>query len=130
MLLSLRILTVAVTVPFLMRLPLRHVGRLLEPRHATHTTDPAAVAALIDRVESVLSRGRPVIRSGCLVRAVTLFYFLRRAGVDIELLFGTGAPQGEFEGHCWLMKDGQPFLEKVDPRGDFKEICSIPATGA
>jgi hypothetical protein len=26
---------------------------------------------------------------------------------------------GEFEGHCWLMKDGEPYLEKRDPRPFF-----------
>lgn len=129
-LLSLRILAVAAMVPLLMRLPLRQVARLVEPRRVSRSVDPPAVAALIDRVESVLCRGRPLVRSGCLVRAVTLFYFLRRVGVDVQLAFGTGRPHGEFEGHCWLVKDGRPFLEKVDPRGVFTEIYSIPAAGA
>jgi transglutaminase superfamily protein len=130
LLLSLRILTVAVLVPVIMRLPLRQVGRLIEPRRARRPADPAAVVALIERIEAVLTRGRPLVRTGCLTRAVTLFYFLRRAGVDVTLAFGMGRPRAEFEGHCWLIKDGRPFLERVDPSGVFTEIYSIPVAGA
>jgi hypothetical protein len=35
-------------------------------------------------------------------------------------------PDGEYVGHCWLVKDGEPFLERTDPRPVFAEIVSIP----
>jgi hypothetical protein len=58
---------------------------------------------------------------------VTLFWFLRRAGLDVELRFGLDpAPGAEVDGHCWLTLDGEPYLEKQDPRPLFAEIYRLP----
>jgi len=129
-LLSLRIFAVAAAVPVLMRLKLARMAGLLEPAPARRVADPAEVDRRIERIERVLLSGYPLIRTGCLTRGITLFYFLRRAGVDVRLAFGMGRPLGDDEGHCWLVKDGLPYLEKVDPRESFAEIYSIPPARA
>ena len=130
LLLSVRIFAVAASVPVLMRLKLARMAGLLEPASPARAADPAEVERLIERIERVLRSGYPLVRTGCLTRGITLFYFLRRAGVDVRLAFGMGRPVGDDEGHCWLVKDGLPYLEKVDPRDTFAEIYSIPPARA
>jgi hypothetical protein len=75
--------------------------------------------------------GSPLVRTGCLTRGVTLFWFLRRAGLNVELRFGLNiADLGEPGGHCWLALHGEPFLEKVDPRLRFAELYRLPLQAA
>ena len=129
-LLDLRILAVGASVPLLLRLDLERVQRLLEPRRAPRAApDDVRVRELATRVDRVLLAARPLVRPGCLSRGVTLYYILRRAGVDVRLVFGVGKPNEGVEGHCWLVKDDEPFLEAVDPRPIFTEMVSIPARG-
>jgi hypothetical protein len=113
-------------VPVLMRLRLPRLASLLEPKAAPPPPDEEQLRALAGRVDRLLVRGRPLVRPGCLTRGVTLFWFLRRAGADVRLVFGMGRVDGETAGHCWLVHDGSPFLEKVDPRPLFAELYRIP----
>jgi hypothetical protein len=117
----------AAAVPLLMRLPLPRLAALLTrpPRRV-----PASHAE-VERLERLISLaprvGHPLVRGGCLTRGVTLFWFLRRAGLDVELRFGLDAAQQEdTDGHCWLALEGEPFLEKVDPRQRFAELYRLP----
>jgi hypothetical protein len=121
----------AAAVPVLMRLPL--------PRAAAVITSPTRRPApsdgeveRLDRLMSVAQRaGRPLVRSGCLTRGVTLFWFLRRAGLDVELCFGLDAGDGcAPDGHCWLALDDEPFLERRDPRARFAELYRLPLSPA
>lgn len=63
---------------------------------------------------------------GCLTRGVTLCYFLRRAGHDVNLRFGMARLAGGFEGHCWLVKGDLPFMEEPDPRPVYAPIVTVP----
>jgi hypothetical protein len=117
----------AATVPLLMRLPLPRVAALItrppRPRRprAHEVERLQRLVALAPRV------AHPLVRSGCLTRGVTLFWFLRRAGLDVELRFGLDpgavAPS---DGHCWLTLAGEPFLEQRDPRPRFSETYRLP----
>jgi hypothetical protein len=75
-------------------------------------------------VLAALRVGRPLVRRGCLTRGITLYYFLRRAGADVRLCFGLGAVDGGdgFDGHCWLVLAGEPYLEPRDPRPLYTEM--------
>ena len=127
LLLTLHIILFAAAVPALMRLKLTRLQSLLARADARRrVANPARVQTVISRVESVLQLGGPLSRRKCLSRGLTLFYFLRREGVDVALCFGMGRVGGEFAGHCWLMKDGQPFLEGKDPLPVFARVVSIP----
>src|ERR1700759_4635439 len=100
---------VAVATPLLMRLPLSRVESLIERAAAwsrTPANDPHEVAGTVLRM---LQTGRPIVRTGCLTRGLSLYYSLRRAGVDVSLAFGLGRVEGGdgFEGHCWLVLDGE-----------------------
>lgn len=124
----LRVLLLAAAVPFLLRLlKLPELRFWLEPRRGPLPPPPTAgeVAAMIRRIDRLLASGRPLIRSGCLTRGVTLYYFLRRAGADVSLCFGMGELAGRFEGHCWLVRQGEPLAEPRDPRPLFAETWRI-----
>jgi hypothetical protein len=95
----------------------------------------AATAADVERLDRLMALaprvGRPLIRPGCLTRGVTLFWFLRRAGLDVELRFGLDSTcDGTPDGHCWLALDGEPFLERRDPRPRFAELYRLPLAAA
>ena len=123
-LLLLQIYLFVITVPVLLRLKLTRLAGLLEPRRMP-PPDEARANAVIAATERVLGSGRPLVRPGCLTRGLTLFYFLRRAGVDVALLFGVGEGDGKPAGHCWIVKGGEPFLESRDPRPHFTEVCRL-----
>jgi hypothetical protein len=55
---------------------------------------------------------------------------LRRAGVDVALCFGAGPYQGQFAAHCWLERNGAPFLEPADPGATFATMYRIAAPGS
>jgi hypothetical protein len=120
-----RVLAFAASAPFLARLSLRRLAAVLEPRHPPRDPDPARVAAVLHSVERALRVGSPIVRESCLTRGLTYFYFLRRAGVDVSLAFGVGRREGQYRGHCWLVKDGEPYLEREDPRRTFTETYRI-----
>ncbi len=121
----------AAAVPLLMRLPLPRVAGLLT--HAPRRPPPSA--AEVERLERLIALAprvaRPLVRPGCLTRGVTLFWYLRRAGLDVELRFGLEpAHDSDTDGHCWLALDGEPFLEKRDPRPRFTELYRLPLPAA
>jgi hypothetical protein len=120
-------------VPVLMRLSVPRWARLVTRPPRTRAVSPAEIERL-DRLIALAPRvGRPVVRAGCLTRGVTLFWYLRRAGLDVELRFGIEVARrsgGEADGHCWLALNGEPFLERVDPRPRFTELYRLPLADA
>lgn len=117
----------AAAVPLLMRLPLPRLAALLTrpPRRAPPS---AAEVQRLERMVALAPRvARPLVRTGCLTRGVTLFWFLRRAGLDVELRFGLELNERQAgDGHCWLALADEPFLEHVDPRPRFAELYRLP----
>ncbi len=125
--LFLRVLFFAAAVPFLLRLKLSRVQTLLEPRIPS-PANRERIEQISEYVEMAIHAGRPLVRPGCLTRGVTRYYFFRRNGVDVSLCFGMGQNEEEFVGHCWLVKDGVPFMEPRDPRPLYAEMYRISAT--
>jgi hypothetical protein len=126
-----RVGSVAAAVPLIMRLPLPRVAALVT-RPTRRRPLAAAEVEQLERLIALAPRiARPLVRSGCLTRGVTLFWFLRRGGLDVELRFGLDPAQdGATEGHCWLSLDDEPFLEKADPRPRFAELYRLPLRAA
>lgn len=122
-----QVLFFAVAVPFLLRLKLSRLKALLEPRIPS-PAERDRVEQITEYVEMAIREGRPLVRPGCLTRGVTRYYFFRRDGMDVSLCFGMGQGKEEFVGHCWLVKDGAPFMEKQDPRPLYVEMYHISAT--
>jgi hypothetical protein len=126
-LLLVQAIVLASCVPVLMRLPVTRVGRIVEPRRAPETSDVAAEQRVLRVVNLALGMTRSVLHPTCLTRGITRYYFLRRAGVDVDLAFGVGrASTGGFAGHCWLTRQGEPLGETQDPRPLFTEVYRIP----
>jgi Transglutaminase-like superfamily len=130
LLLILRILMYAVAVPALTRIKLTSWdrfggGKRIGPPGA----NAAAEQKTVDYVGAVLMAFRPVIQPGCLVRGLTLYHFLRKAGVDVSLAFGVGGVGDSFTGHCWLVKGGAPFLEPDLPGVVYTETFRLPLAG-
>jgi Transglutaminase-like superfamily len=128
------LLFAALGVPLLLRLvKLPDLRSWLEPKRpqgeAPPLTDPAAIQTLVRRVDRLRALGRPLVRSGCLTRGLTLYYVLRRAGADVSLRFGMGKAEDEIAGHCWLVFAGEPLAEKRDPRLLYVETYSISRLG-
>jgi len=124
---------VAVAAPLLARSDLQKLQRRLEPARSSHdaSADPAQVVEVLGRrVGQMIRWGRPLVRPGCLTRGITGYYLLRRAGLNVALCFGIGPPQGAtVTGHCWLVLDGEPLLEAVDPRLAFTELVRLSSRG-
>jgi len=125
--LFLQIFAFAGTVPYLLRLKLPRLARVLQWGKRP-CVDPAAqdrVTKITSYVELSIQRGRPFVRPGCLTRGLTRYFFFRRVGVDVALCVGMGRRDHEFMGHCWLAKNGKPFLEVEDPRPLYAEVYRI-----
>lgn len=125
--LFLRVFLFAAAVPLLMRLKITRLTAILEPGSEPRAVDPEIIRKICAYTQRSVWRGRPLVRSGCLTLGLTRYYFLRRAGLDLALLFGMGrVREGKGrEGHCWLVRDGEPYLEGVDPRPLYVEMWRI-----
>jgi transglutaminase superfamily protein len=129
-----RVVLVAAAVPLLLRLVrVDRLGPWLEPRREPPAADPRDWGAMVRRLDRLRRAGRPLVRSGCLTRAITLYYFLRRAGAPATLHFGMGAgidgdgaPADGFAGHSWVELDGEPVAEPRDPRPLYAEMLRYP----
>jgi hypothetical protein len=127
--LFLRVFAFAAAVPYLLRLKLPRVARLIESKRNPPVLDEGSVGRIVSYVEMAIRRGGPLVRPGCLTRGLTRYYFLRKAGMDVTLCFGMGRPDKEIMGHCWLTSNGEPFLELEDPRPRYVEMYRISREG-
>jgi hypothetical protein len=125
MFLFIRITLFAAAVPLLTRIPLRRLELLLEPDNPGLMLSTEKIERILRHTDYICRVGRRLISSLCLTRGITLFYFMRRAGMDVALVFGAGEMNGAFAGHCWLARNGEPFLEKTDPRAFFTPMYSF-----
>jgi hypothetical protein len=124
--LCLRLLCFAAAVPLLMRLQLPRLRALLAPRGTRPPEDRGRAENTRRYLQALLRRCRPLLRRSCLTEGLTYYYFLNRAGMNLDLCFGGGWVKGRFEAHCWLEKDGAPYLESRDPRALFVEMHRFP----
>lgn len=125
-----RTLLFAASVPLLLRfVSLPRLGDWLEPERPGEPADPGfeAAQARVRRLDALLRRGRPLVRSGCLVRSLTAYRSLRHAGFEVSLVFGMGRVDGEedFTGHCWIEMGGRALAEKRDPKLYYTETWRI-----
>lgn len=123
---ALGVLLFAAAVPLFLRVKkLPDLQGWLEPAREAPPLAPEEVGHLVRRIDSLLATGRPLVRSGCLVRGLTLYRFLRRAGADVSLRFGIGTLNGTVAGHCWVVYQEEPLAEPRDPRPLFAETWRI-----
>jgi hypothetical protein len=123
--LFLRIALFAAAVPWLVRFPVRRLEAWVDPPFAPPFADTVQTERIIRITQFICRFARPLIDNPCQVRGLTLYYFLRRAGVEVSLVFGIGLVGTASAGHCWLVKDGEPFLETPDPRQYFTAMYTF-----
>jgi hypothetical protein len=121
------ILAVAAGARLLARLPLRRLEAVVELGRRPAPRSPAETDLTARRVERVLSRSRGVLRHTCLTRGITRYFFLRRAGADVRLIFGLSKIEGSYAGHCWIVRDGEVYAESSDPSGQFADVYVLPS---
>ena len=96
------------TLPRTQRISSRRVkpnARADRDRVAVH------IAATLD---ALLALDVFVFRPICWKRALVLQRFLALDGIDTRIVFGVQKPGGTpLQGHAWLERDGQPFLENT-----------------
>jgi hypothetical protein len=124
LLLLTRIYAFALSLPVILRFKLRTTASFAEPRRPRPSAGPEAIDVIIRYAEAVCANR--FVRAECLVRGLTLYHFLREAGLPLSLVFGVGEVDGHMTGHCWLLKDGQPFLEPHDPTPNFTVVTALP----
>lgn len=117
---------VMATVPMLMRLSPSRVASILERVPIARRERPRDAERARPVVDALLRLVAPGARHRCQLRGVTLYYLLRRAGRDVHLAFGVADSPSFTEGHCWLTVDGEPYLERRDPRAVFVELLRVP----
>jgi hypothetical protein len=108
----------------LMPLPSAHaiISTRVRPTTAGGSVDgPARLARAIDRV---LRLDILMLKRSCWRRALVLQRFLALQGIESRVNFGVRKTTGELEGHAWLERDGQPFLE--DDAGTYVVTFSLP----
>jgi hypothetical protein len=108
------------------RLSLPRMRAALEPRPTrgprVGVQDAVELARLVELAQDVAF---PLAPRGCMPRGLTLYHELRKRGMNVALVFGLGRLQDTTQGHCWLDNDGEPFLERTDPRAHFVETYRI-----
>ena len=121
-----RLLLFIAVSPLMLRVKLPRLLALLEPRSPSKDPDSLRVDRIIRYTDALLPGRGPFPRRSCFRRAVTLYYFLRREGIELGICFGVSPSAEGLTGHCWLVRDGEPFLERDDPRAVFTPMYFFP----
>ena len=125
-LLFMRILGLIVLSPALVRLSPPRLFSFLEPKSTGKTPVRSQEERIVRYTDALLANRGPLPHRSCLRRAIMLYYFLSREGAKLEVCFGVAPSNGDLGGHCWLVRDGEPFLESGDPLATFTPVYSFP----
>ena len=81
-------------------------------------TDPEQVGLTIQQCEQALHLAVQygLYPGNCLSQSLTLWWLLRRQGVESELRIGVRTVAGRFQAHAWIEYQGQPLHEVQDVR--------------
>jgi hypothetical protein len=139
--LLLRIATLATVLPLVLRsLPMQRVlkimttGACCSSYGGTHAISAAIKIARY--VDFILNRRFWVYQPNCLKRALLIYHFLRRAGIDVHIYLGVKLqkpgtlPNDDptMTGHAWLVLQGKPLLERRPERLiDYNVTYRFPA---
>jgi hypothetical protein len=76
--------------------------------------------------DALLRRFRFPAPGTCLPRTLVLYYFASRSAPDVTFCCGIKRRGRTLEGHAWLMREGEPFLEHGHPEQQFAITLSFP----
>ncbi len=84
-------------------------------------------AKAMSRVVEAAANGS-LYRAECLPRSLTLWWYLRRQGIDSELQIGLSREASGFQGHAWVEYDGVALNDEPDVRQRFAALEWITVT--
>ena len=120
----LQVLGVVLVLQLLLRFDLSRILGWLDVERADRALDSSSASELVPIVNAVIARLGPLVGSMCLTRTLTLFTFLRRRGVPLEVHLGIEQhgfdADVSFRGHCWLVYEQDPLYERSDPREHYR----------
>lgn len=121
-------------LPAQLRGPLPVVLATMTPETPATRASPAVEAALRQMADlaSLLERRSPL--GVCLRRSLTRYYYLRQAGVPVQIVFGArftkDQDQRDITGHAWLTLDGAVYHEATENYIGFTPIYTYPPLSA
>lgn len=108
-------------------LPFRTLTRLLKIDLGAEAESKVQDSAYEEKVVwamEALSRRLPLFKN-CLNRALATQLMLRKRGREAKLQFGvTRDPQGKFEAHAWLERDGRIVIGTLPDLGSYTPLRS------
>jgi hypothetical protein len=110
---------VASLIPLLDRLlSLAGLLRLLTPHRPWKLYRGLGSQPVVQAVRRRLGRPTHMRRRACLRLGITLYHFLRLAGLPAQLRFGVYPPQTQggrrMHGHCWVLLNGRCLADPPD----------------
>ncbi len=72
---------------------------------------------IVRYTDYILSRNLLIYKTICWKRALVLYHYLRKTGINVQICFGVRLPSMEskdklLDGHAWLKYNGEIFLER------------------
>jgi hypothetical protein len=105
-------------------MPLPRAHRFLSARVRATSSGSDTPARLAQAIDRVLRLDLLMFKRSCWRRALVLHRFLALNGIESRVNFGLKKIGGELQGHAWLERDGQPFLE--DDIASYVVTFSLP----
>jgi hypothetical protein len=117
-------LLLARTLPGLLDQPLPQALAALTPAPEPSELDNDTIRAIVDGV-AAFGAGRPL--GICLRRSLLRYYFLRRAGLPVTVVFGARRRGDGIGGHAWLVLNGAPYHELPEHYREFAVMFAYPS---
>ncbi len=110
--------------PLIRLLKLPRLLQLLSPHRVTPGRWPAE--QVVGFTDSILGQESFIYRRNCLKRTLSLYYFLSRLGLPVQVNLGVRKGGEKLEGHGWLSLEGRPYLEPGTAKADFRLVYTFP----
>ena len=99
------------------------------PAPSMHNDSAKAQAAVTSRLVQAAASRTP-FKTACLVRSTTLWYLLRRQGIDSEIRIGVNREEGVFHAHAWVEIDGMVLNDRDDIHQHYVPFDQVPVPGS
>jgi hypothetical protein len=106
------------------------IGKITPVNHepGAVTPDLSAAALTVSRLLRAAER-RNLLDGNCLVHALTLWWLLRRCGIDGEICIGVRRTNRTLEAHAWVAYRGNAVDEVEDDAGRFVPLTASVGLG-
>jgi Transglutaminase-like superfamily len=117
----------AVSLPLLkFVVPLPKLVGMATPRRRGGQRRPEREAVIVE-LTRLLARTRAMVAAddNCLERSLLTYRFLAREGADPRLVVGMAKADDSFEGHVWVLVDGEPVHDEPELLERYSELMSF-----